>query len=123
LKNLLIFAALGYALLANAAAVAEPQRYGVLGDGNTSCGTCTRDRTGGAVFDRASANFHLAWVLGFLSGMNYHHATRQKVGNITRGTDIDGLFAWIDNYCKQHPLDTIANATEALYGALLEKEP
>ena len=119
---MLMLAALGYALLANVAAVAEPQRYGVLGDGNTSCGTWTRDRTGAGVYDRASANFHLVWVLGFLTGMNYHLTTNgQRVGNITHGTDVEGLFSWIDNYCRQHPLDTISNAAEGLYGALLQK--
>jgi hypothetical protein len=29
----------------------------------------------------------------------------------SRGTDINGLFAWIDNYCATHPIDNIATAT------------
>jgi hypothetical protein len=31
-------------------------------------------------------------------------------GNITSGTDIEGVFAAIDNYCAGHPLDPIYGA-------------
>ena len=34
--------------------------------------------------------------------------------NLAEGTDADGVFAWIDNYCSAHPLETIYSAAEAL---------
>jgi len=29
------------------------------------------------------------------------------------GTDADGVWAWIDNYCQEHPIDRLFIAAEA----------
>ena len=37
------------------------------------------------------------------------------------GIDNNGIFAWIDNYCAAHPLDSIATATIALVAELSKR--
>ena len=42
----------------------------------------------------------IEWVRGFISAFNTY---RSPTGNVTAGTDMDGVYAWIDNYCAAHP--------------------
>ena len=57
-----------------------------------------------------------AWVQGFLSAFNYYGGATAP--NIVTGIDANGVFAWIDNFCAGHPLDTIATASVALISEL-----
>jgi len=43
--------------------------------------------------------------------------------DISKGTDIDDITAWIDNYCAQHPLDRFADAASALVIELQGRTP
>jgi hypothetical protein len=58
------------------------------------------------------------WVLGFLTAFNFYG---NGSGNITNGTDANGVFAWIDTYCAAHPLDQISTATVALVAELSKR--
>jgi hypothetical protein len=51
------------------------------------------------------------WVVGYLTAYNEWVAPD---GNISAGTDNDGIAAWMDNYCQAHPLDNVARAARAL---------
>ena len=53
------------------------------------------------------------WVLGFLAGA----AVMGGDLNPLNGTDTDGVFAWIDNYCGAHPLEMISDAAHAFVTA------
>jgi hypothetical protein len=33
------------------------------------------------------------------------------------GMDADGVWAWVDNYCRDHPIDMILSASEAFLHA------
>jgi hypothetical protein len=48
-----------------------------------------------------------AWVSGFVSGYGFS-------GNTLKETDVNAILAWVDNYCKEKPLDTVAEAAEML---------
>jgi hypothetical protein len=77
----------------------------LMGFGNNSCGTWTDERR-----RNVSAGAH-SWVLGFLTAYNlYEH----DAGNVSKGTDAKGLFAWIDNYCRDNPLENLETATVRL---------
>jgi hypothetical protein len=54
----------------------------------------------------------LAWVLGFLSGIG-----STGIGDPLRQMDADGVAAWIDNYCRAHPIKAIADAVAEFLGA------
>ena len=55
------------------------------------------------------------WVLGYISAVNEYGPWS---ADVTQGTDTDSVFAWIDNYCAQHPLNNVDDATEVLLGEL-----
>lgn len=104
---------LGLALMAGSAQTAGEGFPRHLGYGTQSCGTWTQHRRLGVSSSPTLVN--QAWVLGFLTAMN---ASTWELGvsdgDLTKGTDADGLFAWIDNYCATHPLENIRDATLAL---------
>jgi hypothetical protein len=78
----------------------------VAGFGMRSCGTWTAVRHDGTALG------HEQWILGFLSAVGYTNFLRDQM-NPLEGTDADGVWAWIDNYCQAHPLDRIINAADA----------
>ncbi len=53
----------------------------------------------------------MAWVHGFLSSYNVFNP---EVGDVTTGTDLKGMMAWMDNYCAENPLNDISDATREL---------
>lgn len=80
----------------------------ILGHGNESCGTWLQNRGSQSYAEAAQ----LSWVLGYVTAFN-NYAEHQS-GNISAGTDSDGLFSWIDAYCRANPLDTLLRASGAL---------
>lgn len=81
--------------------------YTAMGSGTSSCGQWQADRR-----NTTSVNSLIkqAWVVGFLSGVGYIGASGD---NPLDGTDLEGVTAWIDNYCTSHPLEMIAGAAAA----------
>ena len=70
---------------------------------DVSCGTWTQARQQ----DRQKPVTYQWWVAGFLSGLEYEgDPSRDPLA----GNDIGGIATWIDNYCRENPLKTIADA-------------
>jgi hypothetical protein len=109
------------ALLAAAPTVVTAAGYAeTLGQGTISCRQWLQDRqeTGGQKWVIA---VHEAWVLGFISGMNSGVLDTlgfDKLSHAGEGTDSEDIFAWIDNYCRERPLDHLAGAALALWHVL-----
>lgn len=80
---------------------ASAQSIKVIGQGVATCGRWSAVRKEGTGFG------YEQWVVGYLSGVTA--ATAGKV-NPLNNVDADGVWAWFDNYCQRHPLDTIASA-------------
>jgi hypothetical protein len=76
----------------------------IMGGGTVSCGTWFSDKT-----EIAYLNVDRAWVLGFISGANFSSGS-----NVGKGTDANGIFAWIDQFCTQNPMKSISDASSAL---------
>jgi hypothetical protein len=104
--KLIVFGMLGVALRTGPTKKAEAGQYDLMGVGAQSCGTWTAQRQGGY------AAKEMAWVLGFLSGVGF---TGIDGANPLRGMDAQGVWAWIDNYCRDHPIDNISGATAAFF--------
>ena len=51
-----------------------------------------------------------AWGLGLLSGS----AAVQRGSDFLNGVEPDGVYGWVDNYCKDHPLAPLTDALVAL---------
>jgi hypothetical protein len=108
--------AIGLALWATGASA---QQYMVLGEGRaTSCGTWQQERRTRSIALLGSQ----AWVLGYVTRANYDGASTGANANLTAGTDYEGLYAWIDNYCRANPLKNIANAAENLVATLQKRK-
>lgn len=91
----------------------EPFRFRTMGMGNSSCGTWISARPHGSS-SWQSLGFE-QWVLGFLTGIS-------AMGFMTKldplnGVDGEAIWAWMDNYCKAHPLENIGNAAIDFVGA------
>jgi hypothetical protein len=77
--------------------------YYVFGSGSASCGTWT----GGENNNPYTYYQKRSWILGFVSGAGWSNRREYEV-------DSDGVYAWIDNYCKANPLKYLNEAAEAL---------
>ncbi len=83
--------------------------------GAVGCGDWVKARSGGA--NDVGALALGDWVVGFVDGVAI-----SKNENILKGVDPASMFLWMDNYCKNHPLDNIADGTDALVKELRRKQ-
>ena len=88
--------------------------YVSYGTGGKSCGTWQEDRRAGGFKKTILAT----WVTGYVTGYN---AWVEGSNDVGEGTDIDGLLAWIDNYCAENPLNSISKAASALIWHLMTR--
>jgi hypothetical protein len=97
----LLPAALAVALMIGHSASA----YDLIGAGTASCATWTAHRSPKGDFQDE------AWILGFLSGVGYmgSHETVDPL----HGVDAEAVVAWVDRYCRTHPLEMVVGAGSA----------
>ena len=94
------------AISANVAWAAGRALYGV---GTPTCGEWQRHRSTGS----KGATLQLpAWIYGFLSGLD------EEIDFIAPKATEVGYYAWINNYCSQHPLDLVEDAAAVLRNEL-----
>jgi hypothetical protein len=88
---------------------APAQQHITVGIGTASCATWEIARRSG------DATRYEQWVVGFYSGADFIG----KAGgtNPLPQTDANGVWAWMDNYCQSHPVETIAGAMAELVSA------
>jgi hypothetical protein len=91
--------------------MAQDKDYTVITPSNNSCGSWTQFRS-----VRAATPYGY-WALGFLSGSNLN------IGEVDflKGRDADGIYAWIDNYCKANPLEKVTEAVANLAAELYQR--
>ena len=77
----------------------------LIGAGMSSCAIWTADRTARTV----DALQDEQWVVGYLSGV----AIWTPDLNPMKGVNAQAVWAWMDNYCREHPLVAIKDATSA----------
>lgn len=91
--------------LASGQAIAGP----VTTVGGTDCGKWTLDTT----------VTRKAWLLGFISGMNSLHVEEGlSPPNPLGDYSAEQLFAWMNNYCAKHPLNTVRQGAVELFGEM-----
>ena len=86
--------------------------YEVLGGGTISCAKNRADKSN----DRNFING--AWIQRYLNAVNVFG---DGPSHLAKGTNAEGIMTWIDNYCAQHPGDSLAVAAKALVNELTEK--
>jgi hypothetical protein len=78
--------------------------------GSTDCGQWTQK----------PSNPRKAWLLGFMSGLNFANPSRSDALN--KLSSADQIIVWMDNYCKDNPLNDVAVGGRELYAELLKKK-
>jgi hypothetical protein len=94
--------ALGLVVLATPPADADVQ---VIGAGLTPCWSWTADRAARSYAEVGDEQ----WVVGYLSAAAVWAPNLKPL----RGVDAEAVFAWMDNYCRAHPLVILGEAAKA----------
>ena len=92
--------------------MADNTGYNIMGISGKSCGDWTTERKKGESWEVVA---RMSWVLGYVTAVNRFGPWSS---NVAAGTDANGLLAWIDNYCTQHPLEDIETAGGLLVAEL-----
>src|SRR5262245_23514116 len=85
-----------------------------IGYADQSCGFWTKERSKRTSFDKIGMQ---SWATGYLSGANaLSNASLPAASNFDflKGTGGDAVWAWLDNYCKQKPLEKFPAAVSKL---------
>ena len=90
---------------ATAHTLAPIETYGF---GTSSCGRWTEARK----TDSSDQALMTSWILGFVTAYNAF-STEAASGALVK-SDAKGMFAWLDRYCADHPLELFINAAEHL---------
>jgi hypothetical protein len=49
-----------------------------------------------------------SWLMGYLSGINAaHYVGNMKIDHLDKLSSADQAYVWMDNYCKQNPLNDL----------------
>jgi hypothetical protein len=57
------------------------------------------------------------WVLGFVSGANIYDDSPEMLKQM----DERAIFAWVDDYCRTHPVELVDDASFELTQELLRR--
>jgi|APGre2960657404_1045060.scaffolds.fasta_scaffold237396_1 hypothetical protein len=60
-----------------------------------------------------------AWLLGFLSGLNENYIYKDALDKVSSAAQI---WLWMDNYCKNNPLERVNQGAYKLLGELMLKK-
>ena len=82
--------------------------------GRADCGEWVKSQTTGTQKQRDRA-----WLLGFLSGLNQDDFYENALDKVSSAAQI---FLWMDNYCKNNPLEKVTKGAFRLFGELLFKK-
>ena len=107
LSALIIFLVLGFSQHTQA------QVNVIAGLGATTCGRWIESR---ALKDKGVDNFLVAWVQGFLSGMN----AQARIGHTIPGEP--RLLASIDSFCEKDPEEPVYAAALSLYSEISKQQ-
>lgn len=87
----------------------------IKGAGATSCGSWIEDR-------RKNNHFvQLNWVLGFVSSYNHFAYSGSGPDGVFGNADPNAIAGWLDNYCRENPLDTVYKGSVQLIKELQQR--
>lgn len=77
----------------------------IQGAGGVTCGAWLQTRQSNQHYGE------LHWVQGFISSYNQYVYTGRNPNGIFGSVDHDSIAAWMDNYCRANPLETVYKGT------------
>ena len=84
----------------------------------SSCGTYVAARDQGRRGNFRDQNIHHAWLTGYFTAYN---KLKPDTYDILAVTDAEAVRLWLENYCKQNPLDDFTDAVDSLIIELYPK--
>jgi hypothetical protein len=87
------------------------QGLGVLGQGNVSCSSWLENHS--------SNDARTAWILGYVTAFNQYGSS--KPSDVSQGTTAEEMMAFINHYCRNHPMDNLYVASAALVDQFRQK--
>lgn len=121
----IVFMASALAVISPHAALGQKPSFWALGQGQASCGEFLRavegERQARMPSDPPNSyrypNYgqYVNFADGFITGSNWAGNGAAMLGE---GTDHAGRMAWLENYCRQHPLDSYVSALVSLRASL-----
>jgi hypothetical protein len=104
----------GMRVAVRAAALAADKPFTMFGYATESCGKWVKSA------DNAGQRaLYISWVTGFVSGYNFGNPHNQV--NLGRMPDNETLTLYIDNFCRENPLNNFVVAAPMLVQELREK--
>ena len=107
---------LAIAIAAASAPISPIYAQTIKGSGNDNCGEWLQLRQAIAA-QRATESqvvtlvMEQSWIDGFVSGLN---ATSVYGVDLLASKPGEGMYAWVDNYCRSKPLNSVFDATLSL---------
>lgn len=83
----------------------------IYGDGQTTCSIYLDQQA----TDEFQKQYHGAYIMGFISALNYSY-------NVSKKIDVKTLISYIDNYCRENPLKAVAHGLVQLSNEIRKKE-
>lgn len=87
---------------------------GKISFGMTDCGEWVKSQTTGT-----QKYNNRAWLLGFLSGLNQDSFYKDALDKVSSAAQI---YLWMDNYCKNNPLEKVNIGAYELFTELMLKK-
>ena len=81
--------------------------------GAADCGEWVKSQTTGT-----QKQSDRAWLLGFLSGLNQDDFYENALSKVSSAAQI---YLWMDNYCKNNPLERVSRGAHNLLYELMKK--
>jgi len=117
-KSLVALVLAASPLMTHAATGNLPVNYGY---GTQTCGHYVSAREGyrkGSAGDRFEVLMYLSWLDGFATAVS-----AKQFQDVLKGKDSYAIALWLENYCKENPLDSFLMASSKLLTALTGKLP
>jgi hypothetical protein len=113
-RTLLLSVALLSVCVASAVAADKSGTYTIFSMGTKSCGEVVSQFKE----DGQEKWNNSVWIAGYLTAINQYVVKQKK---IAAGTEPEGWNLWVNNYCAENPLDSLADAANALVKKLSKK--
>jgi hypothetical protein len=109
---MLIVLTFGFSANGNATAVRNNNEADINIVGAVSCGDWDNDHS----HFLAAASWGEYWLIGFLSGI----AAGSNM-DFMKDADANSIVIWMNNYCSNHPLDSVSAGANILMNELIRK--
>lgn len=92
-----------------------------LGAGSQSCGKWLGFRKSGGDEERVTVMIITSWVQGFIFGAEASLGDDRTERAIQLIPDSESIQAWVDKYCREHPIDQVFHGAVALHLEIVKK--